>query len=129
MSRRQPYASRNNTSSSSVDLSNFVEESELESLLGTAASKDYAEVIEFGSTLSDSTSFVPSSKTVRDYLNGVIAALNLGTASTQGVTNSIALGLPQLPTSGAVWLYLQPYIEQLTTVSQWGPPTPAPTVF
>eukprot|EP00965_Chrysotila_dentata_P245684 6206709-Pleurochrysis_carterae.AAC.1 len=153
MARRTPYASRN--TDTSVDLSNYVEDSELESLLGTAASKNYDEVIAFGNdsvvssstiyntllnyvkwtsveignTLTDSSSFIPSSKTVLEHVLSAVAALNLGSASTQGVTTSIASGLTQLPTSGTVWLYLQPYIDQLNTISQWGPPTPQPTVF
>eukprot|EP00965_Chrysotila_dentata_P214986 6188501-Pleurochrysis_carterae.AAC.5 len=154
MSRRTPYASRN-TTTSSVDLSNYVEESELESLLGTAASKDYSEVIDFGndsvvssftiydtllnyvkwtsveigSTLTDSISFIPSSKTILEHVSSTIAGLNLGSASTRDVTNSIASGLAQLPTSGSVWLYLQPYLDQLNTISQWGPPAPQPTYY
>eukprot|EP00965_Chrysotila_dentata_P094757 3133915-Pleurochrysis_carterae.AAC.3 len=156
MARRTPYASRNTDSSSSVDLSNYVEETELENLLGTAASKGVTDVVAFansslvtsntiynhlldyikwtsveiGNTLSDSSSFIASSKSIRAYLQSVISNSGLGSASTRSVTiNSITSGSSLLPTSGAVWGYLQPYTEQLNTISQWGPPTPQPTYF
>jgi len=85
--------------------------------------------IEIGDTISDSTSFVPSSRSVREYVKAIVAALNLGNASTQKVTSAIQSGLSSLPTSNAVWLYMQPFINQLNTVVQWGEPAAAPVVY
>eukprot|EP00965_Chrysotila_dentata_P029293 973753-Pleurochrysis_carterae.AAC.1 len=57
--------------------------------------------VEIGNTISDSTSFVPSSRSVKEYVNAVVTALNLGSASTQTVTSAIQSGLSSLPTSNA----------------------------
>lgn len=142
MARRTPYASRNNDSyissnvdTSSIDLSNYVEESELQNLLGTAASRDvitdvvasddslvtssaiYNHLIDYvkwtsvENTLSDSSSLIPSSKTVLEHVSSTISGLNLGAASSRDVTNVIASSNSSLVPSSSIFSHLLDYVK------------------
>eukprot|EP00965_Chrysotila_dentata_P006091 199652-Pleurochrysis_carterae.AAC.2 len=107
-----------------VDLQN------LSAFLNTTAAKY---LVSTSLDATPSSNYVPSLALLQQVQAGVSATSDaiaaLGSAATKNATLAIQAGLDALPTSAAVWLYLQPYIDEINKISQYGPPTPPPEVF